>query len=340
MIVKKNFIRRNIKMKNFRCVGIAMAICLLILPLFAQETTERTAREFLYNGDQQFNAKEFTPAIENYQKSLKIFKDLAEENPTFKEDVGKVLYKLYASATNLKNYQLATQYGEETLIYDPSNEAVIKNISLMYRTQLKDNAKAVAVWENYDRVYDNYNAKVAIADIYEKNSDLKNALIWYNKALEVNKDPDVVRRVAKLYLDNKQPQQAIQFYEDFIATNPSRKSLGTTYKNMGTLYKDSNNINKAIEKYEQALEIEYDKAVSLWLIDQYYHLPNLPKAKTHIQNVLSKTNNEAGAIYYKALILKDEKKPAEAKVEFQKLVNDKNYGTSAQGFIKSIDAEN
>lgn len=327
-------------MKNFRCVGIAMAICLLILPLFAQETTERTAREFLYNGDQQFNAKEFTPAIENYQKSLKIFKDLAEENPTFKEDVGKVLYKLYASATNLKNYQLATQYGEETLIYDPSNEAVIKNISLMYRTQLKDNAKAVAVWENYDRVYDNYNAKVAIADIYEKNSDLKNALIWYNKALEVNKDPEVVKKVAKLYIDIKQPQQAIQFYEDFIATNPNRKALGTTYKNMGTLYKDINDIPKAIEKYEQALEIEYDKSLSIWLIDQYYHQPNYPKAKVHINNVLAKTSNDAFAIYHNAMILREEKKLSAAKAEFQKIVNDKTYGASAQSIIKAIDAEN
>jgi len=316
-----------------------MVIIFTFIPLFTQETPERTARKHLITADSLFIASNFTLALEHYQASLKLYRELDSDLTPFNEEISTVLYKLYATTTNNKNYQLAAQFGEEYLIYNPSDEAVIRNLALIYR-QLNNTTKAIEVWQKYDQVYDNYNAKIAIADLYEKTNDIPNALIWYNKGLEVNKDPDVVRRVAKLYIDSNQPQKAIQFYDDFIATNPNRRALGTTYRNMGKLYEDMKNITKAIEKYELALEIEYDRSLSLWLANEYYHQPNFPKAKQHVSNMIQKNANDADAIRFTGLMLYDEKKFAEAKNEFQKILNHRTYGAQAQDFIKRIDNQN
>ena len=325
-------------MKNITKILVVVIVFGIVIGLNAQ-SPERIARQTLSTADTQFLENNFEEAVQNYLSALSKFREINSDDTPFEEEITSILFKIYATGTNTQNLQLMTQYGEEYLLHDPGNEAVIRNVSIGYRN-LNNNAKAISVWENYDKVYDSYNAKVAIAGLYEREKDLPNAIVWFNKALEINKDADIVKRVAALYIDNKEPQKAIQFYEDFITTGPSRRELGTTYKNMGTLYKDMNNNRLAIEKYEQFLEIDYDRSVALWLVDQYYHQPNYPKAKQYIQSILQRTANDADATFFNARILYDEKNFAAAKAEFQKVANHRTYGTNAQDFIKRIDAGN
>jgi tetratricopeptide (TPR) repeat protein len=327
-------------MRNLKRILI-MGICLVILlPLCAQKSPERIARDHHFSADSLYNAREFNQSLEHYQEALKIFNQINSDLTPFEEEINKILFNLYLTCMQIQDWPKAIQFGEEFLLHDPSNEQVISNIAILYRTRLNNNQKALETWKRYDQKYDTYNAKVAIADIYERANDRNNAILWFNKALDINKDADIVRRVAKLYIDNKEPQKAIQFYDDFIATNPNRRVLGTTYRNMGTLYKDMNNTSKAIEKYELALGIEYDKSVSLWLVDQYYHQPNFTKARTHTQNILQRNANDADAIFFNARMLFDEKKFREAKTELQKVINHRTYGPHAKRMIEQIDAGN
>lgn len=328
-------------MNYFKKIFMVVTILTLCLSVFAQERTqERIAREHLAAGDSLFTARAFDKAINSYRQSLDTFKAARNDLTPFDDEIKDVFFKLYAAGLNAKNFEVAAKYGEEYLTYDSANESVVRNVAQVYRVALKDNAKAAAVWKRFDAQYNSFTAKQEIAEIYSRAQDIDNAIIWFNKALEMNKDADVLQKVASLYINNKEPQKAIKAYEDFIATNPSRRDLGKTYRNMGTLYKDINNVPKAIEKYELSLDIEYDRNITLWLVSQYYDANGYNNAMKHIDKMLSRNANDNDAIYFKALILFNQEKPKEARAYFQRIVNHPNYGPSAQGFIKSIDSAN
>ena len=327
-------------MNNLRKILMVIFILTLTLPIFAQATKERQARVYLATGDSLFTAKNFDKAIENYKLSLETFREAKNDLTPFDTEIKDVLFKLYAAGGNARNFELAAKYGEEFLKYDEANEAVVRNVAQIYRVGLKNNEKAIAVWKRYDDKFNSFTAKQEIAEIYSRNKDIENAIVWFNKALSMNKDADVLQKVASLYINNKEPQKAIKVYEDFIQTEPSRRDLGITYRNMGTLYKDINNVSKAIEKYELALEIDWDRNISLWLVSQYYDQQNFTRANNHVDAMLTRNARDNDAVYFKALMLHGDGKFAEAKIEFQKIVNHPTYGKSAQDFIKSIDSSN
>lgn len=328
-------------MKNFKIILIVVIILTVSLSLFAQEKSkERIAKEYLATGDSLFTAKNFTKSIESYRNSLNTFNDAKTDLTPFTEEIKGINFKLYAAGLNAKNYEVATQYGEAYLTYDPANEAVVKNLAQVYRIALKNIQKAISLWKNYDDKYNSFTAKQEIAELYSKNKDTSNAILWYNKALEMNKDADVLQKIASLYIDNKQPEKAIKTYQDFISTNPSQRDLGKTYRNMGTLYKDINDNANAIKYYELALNINWDRNIALWLVMQYYDSNGYSNANKHIAIMLERNSKDNDAIYYKALILYNQENLTEAKTYFEKIKNHPSYGQSAQGYIKSIDSEN
>ena len=328
-------------MKNFKKIFIVVLILGVCLTIVAQERTkERIAREYLATGDSLFTAKSFDKAIASYKNSLTTFNEAKTDITPFDEEFKSIYFKLYAAGLNAKDYNIAAQYGEAYLEYDSANESVVRNVAQVYRVALKNIQKAINVWKKYDEQYNSFTAKQEIADLYSRNDDINNAIIWFNKALEMNKDADVLQKIASLYINNKQPGKAIEAYEGFISTNPSRRDLGKTYRNMGTLYKDTNDNQKATQYYELALEIDWDRNIALWLAVQYYDANAFNNADKHVSKMLERNARDNDAIYYKALILFNMDKLTEAKNYFEKIKNHPSYGQSAQGFIKSIESTN
>jgi len=326
--------------KTLKNILVLASLIMLLSMLFAQEKPpERIAREHLATGDSLFvNVSDFVGAIENYQTALNMFRELHSDITPFNTEIRDILHKLYAAGTNARNWEVATRYGGELLSLDPSNEAVVRNLAQIYRVGLSDMSRAIEIWKSYDERFDSFTAKQEIADLYSRNNDNTNAILWYHKALEMNKDADLLQKLATLYINTNQPNSAIRIYEDFIESEPSRRQLGIAYRNMGRLYQDMNNINMAIQKYELALEIDYDRNVSLWLVDKFYENGNFEKANRFIDNMISRNANDNDALYFRALILHADGKFPEARAIFQRLVNHATYGTSAQGFIRSIDS--
>jgi len=324
-------------MKNLKRVILVTLIITALVTLNAQEKSqERIAREHLVAGDSLFTAKNYDKAIGQYEISLKTFYGAKNDMTPFEEEIKVVLYKLYASGVNAKNYNKASEYGMEFLKYDPSNEAVVKNLSRIFRIELKNIPSAIQVWKDYDNKYNSFVAKQEIADLYGRNNNMPEAIKWFYAALQINKDAEVLQKMASLYINNKEPQKAIAVYEDFLATNPSDRDKGRTFRNMGTLFKDLKNNAKAIENYELALGFDYDRSISLWLVTQYYDSNRFDHAISRINDMLKRNANDADATYFKALILFQQEKFSEARTEFTKVQNHANYGTSAKQHIEII----
>ena len=327
-------------MKKTKKLIIAIVLIFVAITICTQERPpERIAREHLAAGDSLFvHARDFNAAIASYKQALDLFKEIETDLTPFDAEIKDVMHKLYVSALNARDWNLAVQYGEEYLLLDPGNEAIVRNLAQIYRVGLDNVAGAIDVWLRYDNIFSSFIAKQEIADLYARINDNTNAILWYQKALEMNQDADLLQKLASLYINTNQPNRAIQVYEEFIDSEPSRRQLGIAYRNMGRLYQDMNNLPMAIQKYELFLEIDYDRSITLWLVDKYYENGNFERANRHIQNMITRNANDMDAIYFRALIAHADGKFQEARADFQRLVNHATYGSSAQGFIRSIDS--
>jgi tetratricopeptide (TPR) repeat protein len=205
---------------------------------------------------------------------------------------------------------------------------------------MQDINRAISVWRRFDDQFNSFNAKREIGDLYVRANDNTNALIWFNRALEQNRNADLLQRIASLHINMNQPDRAVRVYRDFLDTNPPARERNTTLRNMGRLYQDLNNIRLAIQYYEQFLEHDWDRNVALWLVTQSEEMRNYQRALHWIQAMISRNSNDMDAIYFRALIAHAEGRFAESRADFQRLTTHATYGNSARQFIESIDAQN
>ena len=325
-------------MKPLRIVLIVLSIMLLSISLFGQERTpERIARETLVEGETFFEARDYPNAIEKFVTALNSFRELETDIIKYDAEIKDTLYKLWASGTNARNFEVAIQYGREYLVYDPSNDSIVRSLAQVYRVGMNDIQSAIQLWKDFDDMFDSFVAKQEIADLYARIEDAPNAIIWYNQALEMNSDADLLQKLASQYISANQPERAIAIYENFIESGPSRRQLGIALRNMGRLYQDLNNIPMAIQKYETFLENEYDRSITLWLLSTYFDNTDFNLSNAKIDILLERNANDNDALYFRALILHANGDLVGARAIFQRLVSHPTYGQSAQGFIRSID---
>jgi tetratricopeptide (TPR) repeat protein len=297
---------------------------------------ERIALEHLATGDSLFTAQEFELAIESWILSLDTFREAMDEETPFHDEIRGVLFKLYvAGIRNVHTYPLATRYGLEYLQYNPADEATVRNLANVFRAK-NDLRGAIAMWVEYDERFDSFTAKQEIGRLFADSNDITNAISWYNRALEQNKDADILQRIATLYINNREPQRAIAAYEDFIKTEPPQRELRRAYMQMGRIFSDMNSVNRAIQYYELASDIEFDRSASHWLADKYHDQKNYTRANVHIQRMLERNPNDVDAIFLRAEILFEQNRFAEARVEYQKLVNHARYGSIANSRINHM----
>lgn len=325
-------------MKKLITIIVLVTALVSMANLFAQEKSkERIANECMATADSMFAAKDYVNAISKYNLALNTFKEAVNDLNDFKTEIKKCYFNLYACNLNAKNYKDAVAYGESYLTFDPKNDKIIRNIAVVYSTQLKDNAKALNIWVKYDSLVTNdANVKATIGDIYLKMNDNKSALEWYNKALAIKQDADLMKNVASLYTKTNQIDKAIKVYQDYIATNPGEEQVAKTYMNLGAVYDKQKNLSKAAENYELSVKTQYNEKLCQWLMN-YYDKAKKYGDEIRIANlVLSKKPASAFALYNRALANYNLNKKPEALVDFQKVANDKTYGTSATSYIKMI----
>ena len=328
-------------MNSLRKILMVIIVISLAFTLFGEDRPpERIARELMVEGQNNFNNRNYAEAITNFEASLNIFKEIRNEMTSFDEEIRQILFNLFASGANSQNNQIATKYGEELLVLDPGNERLVGQLAQIYRVRMSDMTRAINVWKRFDEQFNRFSAKREIGDLYVRAEDNTNALLWFNRALEQNRDADLLQRIASLHISMNQPDRAIRVYRDFLDTNPPARERNITLRNMGTLYRDQNNTRLAIQYYEQFLEHDWDRNIALWLVSQFEELKNYPRALHWIQAMITRNSNDLDAIYFRALIAHAEGRLVEARADFQRLTAHATYGNSARQFIESIDAQN
>jgi tetratricopeptide (TPR) repeat protein len=212
-------------------------------------------------------------------------------------------------------------------------------IAQIYDKNMKDVGSAIQVLKDFNSPKRNFDIEIKIAKYYYGTEDLKNALIWFQKALELKQDRELISNIATIYLNMGNQEAAIKAYEDFIKTNPSEAILARTYKNLGALYEEIASIPKAIEFYEKSNSLRFDRDVTLKLIDLYYEDKKYDLALIKVDLLIKQRPRDKNhGLYYRAMIRYNREDFVGAKADFRELLNDAQYKNFAKQFIDSIDS--
>jgi tetratricopeptide (TPR) repeat protein len=294
--------------------------------------------EAAFTGDQHFESKEYLQAAEQYQIAISKYEEAIKQDDilqmTIQPKIEAVQEKIW------KAYYFGGSYQEaitalRSILARTNNEESARLIAQIYEKNLSDINSAIQVLKDYNSAKRNFDIEKKIAKYYYDDRDYQNALVWFQKAMELRQDRELISNIATLYLKMGKQEEAIKAYDDFVKTNPSSSILARTYKNMGALYEEITNTTKAIEYYEKSNSLRYDQNITLKLIDIYYEAKNYDKALTKIDLLLQKSpRNKSNGLYYRAMIRYNRKDYAGAKADFKELLKDSQYKKFAEQFIE------
>lgn len=102
-----------------------------------------------------------------------------------------------------------------------------------------------------------------IANELTNIGELKEAILFYEKAIEINEIPLYLLGLGALYIHEKQYDNAEKILKKAVILEPQNPAI---HNNLGVVYVEKKEYNKAIRKYEKAIEIKPDFA------DAYFNL--------------------------------------------------------------------
>jgi len=205
--------------------------------------------------------------------------------------------------------------------------------------KLKRFDDAIETYTYIDSVKSSYKNSKSIASIYKGREDWENALKWYYRSYDQRQDSNTIKDIAVINLTLGRNEAAIQAYKDYLATDPATATKTKTYKNLGKLYEDLSEMNNAQEYYEKSNALRFDKDITLFLIDSYYKMKMYDKSLKNIDLYLKNKPDGADALYYRAMIKYNNGDFIEALKDFEAIQNNPTYGSSAKGYIESINSQ-
>lgn len=121
-----------------------------------------------------------------------------------------------------------------------------------------------------------------IAKSYDQLEQIKSALIWYNKARELQKkEPDFVAEFANALIRDRQLERAKSLLEEQLK-NIQKHEL--TWINLGSIYFLEGNKSQAKKCYERVLELNpRNKQAHLYLAELYDSVGDTEKSNFHKQ---------------------------------------------------------
>ncbi len=312
-----------------------------VMMLFAEgKPLQRQALEAVAAGDDAYTAKNYTQAYTKYAEAIEKYRQAEKEESI---DLGNMITDVQDKL--FKAYYFGEKYNEAIAVYadmlkkDASDIKKVRVIAQIYEKNLKQPAKAIEHLKAWDAKGANFTLRKEIASLYDDMGNKQEALNWYVKAKEVKQDAKVIQKIAVLYRELGDVPMAIKEYEDYLKTNPSASSKLQTYKNMGALYEMIKQPDNAVKAFENALKVKYDSQIATKLMVMYFDMNNFAQATAKVKRILQDDPADPDATYYQAQIKYKEGNKQGALEDFKKIQNDRKYGESAKGFIKSIESE-
>ena len=228
-------------------------------------------RKILKNIEKYIKSGKYQNAINEYLKLLQINpKDLAAINQ---------LGDLYV---RVGNYREAYKYYKKLAEYYEKTDVIPKSIAIyrkIYRLDPKNIEVAFKLGELFQRIGAEVDAKKIYIDVaeylkFQKKTD--EVLKVYKKLAELDRENiEILTTLAELYKREFHPQGAAE-----------------TYAKIAEIYKKKGNIEKSIENYKLAFNLDQNLFYLNALVDVYKKSGQLDKAIEFVEKI--KDNNEKG----------------------------------------------
>ncbi len=314
MIIKRNFI-----------FSLLITFCFIYLCsiYYKQQNEKYTIDGFIHKASHYFKNEDYFQALRYYKKLIsmgvtdeKVYTNTAvslirlgyyqkaieqllkterEISPS-SEIYYLIAYSYYSKTKDIndkKNFNLITQYLEKSIDADSRNRnsyillgTIYNNIG-MYENARKWYRKAL--FEDIDNNTEFYGL---IANTYFKENKFDEAMTYYNRALENNKNYiSAYYNIAEIYKAKRDFDNAEKSYQKAIDISPD---YIYPYYQIGNLYFDKEEYDTAIDWYKKALEIEPNEEIVNYYIGIAYKKQNkLKEAIEHLKLAAYCGNDDA-----------------------------------------------
>jgi tetratricopeptide (TPR) repeat protein len=202
-----------------------------------------------------------------------------------------------------QNYQLALQSGQKAVkIYPRSAEAHFclgKTYSELgdFNLSIKELKTAEKLTNSKDVLGAIYSF---IGTDYEDIGDLNNALLYFDRQLEMARDLNnqeeesvALNNIGLIYRNQGNYDKALEYYNKSLQLTSDPSSIATIYNNIGEVYWDKGDKNKAVEYFKKAVEFSqkagdyHGTAVHMLNLGATYtDLKNFSEAQYYLQKGL------------------------------------------------------
>ncbi len=297
------------------------------------------AKIYMDIASESSNLEIHTDAIEQLQSALEIMQEIEPLTipESEKTELIKALYRRIAYAQQAAGlYEEALETYDLELAMDPDNEDILNIKYEILNDYIKDEARAIQVLKDYAETSQNYNAYLILGNRYDERKNFDEAKRYYEMALELNPNKDVLIMVANFYRNNGKWADSNAALERLVALKPEDSTLATVYNLIALNYNELKNRAKSVEYLEKALAIEPNVNNALSVAGYYHSAKNYNKTITYATMVLREDSNNSTALLLRGDSYFRLKRNSDAKADLQRIVNDRTHGNTAQQILKQI----
>lgn len=150
---------------------------------------------------------------------------------------------------------------------------------------------------------DEIKFKRDLAYAYLENQELEKAEDLYLEIIKTDAAGADYLNLAKIKEKQKELNKAVEYYESALELNSSQSSL---YLNLGNLYQELNNYNSAVSIFNQGIKIKKDFVpYYIGLGESYIELENYAEAQTALERAVEINENSYYGYYLLANVEKE-----------------------------------
>ena len=165
----------------------------------------------------------------------------------------------------------AMTYFQKTVDLDSKNPEYLGAYEDFKKSLTMEDLEKISSGENTDKDIE-YAALIAKADKYFNEKKYKEALVPYEKALEINpNNKEALLKIGNIYKNNKDLTKSSEYYQKAIAIDDKYTDA---WFNLGLIYANTNKLNNAVDCFDKVISIDnkYTYAYyALGLAYEYQH---------------------------------------------------------------------
>lgn len=163
---------------------------------------------------------------------------------------------------------------------------------------------------------DFFEVNYELGKIYYSMNDFKNASKYLTKASSIHTDDvEVLNLTAETYKKVGHSDDAVILFEKILELEPNNSFANAK---IGEIYFQRLDYSKAIQYFEDSIQITYDENVALMLAKSYFEINNYPSALDVIREILAVNKDNKKALSLKKAIELKGIKPKEEKADDKK----------------------